>query len=370
MVGFGIYWKINFMKTKTKDNKVIVFVGLLVAAFVLFNFVGADEDALNYFQDRDGDGLSDTEEKALGTDWQNEDTDGDGYTDGVEVSSGFNPLIPAPGDRFAESEGVRGVEVKGIKKERKNLTQEFIEKLKNRKSVALDTFQEVSGETGLVTDLTEIQKLKNTSLTKEDIDNLTQETLAGSDIDEEIGIIEEGKFKILPKVVAKSTKKKNKAIKKELEEYLAVTGFVMVNSLPFKVDENSDFNEKLDKFMRSIGDDIVTGSRMETKNSKNNLGKAFGELMEVEVPYVVKDVHIRSLSLIKYLLAQDESVVFSKDDPIAMGLMIGRLQSVMNKMQDAQDELDGILLKYDVGIATQSQNDAEQTQNDAENEEE
>jgi hypothetical protein len=338
------------MKINTKDNRLVVFVGLLLAAFVLFHFAGADDNTMNYFQDRDGDGLSDEEEKALGTDWQNEDTDGDGYTDGVELAGGFDPLIPAPGDRFSEKNNLNKTEVKGIKKERKNLTQEFIQKLKNRKSVALDTFKVASSETGIVTDLTEIQKLKNTSLTKEDIESLTQETLSDTNTDTEINLIEEDKLKILPKVVAKSDRKKKKAIKKELEEYLAVTGFIMVNSLPFKVGEDSDFNEKLDKFMLNIGDDIVTGNKMETKNSKNNLRKAFGELMKVESPYVIKDIHIRALSLMKYLLEQDETVVFSKDDPIAMGLMIGRLQSIMNEMQDIQDSLDEILLKYNVGI--------------------
>ncbi len=338
------------MKINIKDNRFVVFMGLLVAAFVLFNFAGAEDNSLSYFQDRDGDGLSDTEEKALGTDWQNADTDGDGYTDGVEISGGFNPLIPAPNDKFSEKENLQMVEVKGSKKERKNLTQEFIEKLKSRKGTAINTFQEVSSGTGLVTDLTDIQKLKNTSLTQEDIESLTQETLAGAEVEDEIVLIEENKFKILPKIVAKSDKKKKKAIKKELEEYLAVTGFIMVNSLPFEVDEDSDFNEKLDKFMMSIGDDIVTGSRMETKNSKNNLKKAFEELMEIEVPYVVKDTHIKGLSLMKYLLEQDEAIVFSKEDPIAMGLMIGKLQSVINEMQDTQSELDGILLKYNVGM--------------------
>jgi hypothetical protein len=337
------------MKTNIKSNKFIIFMGLLSVAFILFNFVGADEGVMSYFQDRDGDGLSDTEEKALGTDWQNEDTDGDGYTDGVEVRGGFNPLIPAPGDRFTEEEKALVLETKGIKKERRNLTQEFIEKLKSRKGVAINTFQEASGETGLVTNLTDIQKLKNTSLTQEDIDELTKETLEGVEVNDEVKLIEESEFKILPKVTAKSDKKKKATIKKEIEEYLAVTGFIMVNSLPFAVDENTDFNEKLDKFMTGVGEDIVTGSETETKNSKSKLRKSFEELKDVEVPFVLKDVHIRAVSLIKYLLEQDESVVFNKNDPIAMGLMIGKLQSVMNQMQDTQDDLDGILLKYEVG---------------------
>ncbi len=42
--------------------------------------------------DNDNDGLSDIQEKALGTDSLNKDTDGDGVSDGEEVLSGTNPL--------------------------------------------------------------------------------------------------------------------------------------------------------------------------------------------------------------------------------------------------------------------------------------
>lgn len=43
--------------------------------------------------DSDHDGLSDELELKLGTDPQNPDTDGDGYTDGEEVANGYNPLV-------------------------------------------------------------------------------------------------------------------------------------------------------------------------------------------------------------------------------------------------------------------------------------
>lgn len=42
--------------------------------------------------DSDGDGLTDDEEKALGTDPTNYDTDGDGLGDGVEIKAGLDPL--------------------------------------------------------------------------------------------------------------------------------------------------------------------------------------------------------------------------------------------------------------------------------------
>ena len=44
--------------------------------------------------DTDGDGLTNTEETALGTDWTNFDTDGDGVNDGDEVREGTDPLLP------------------------------------------------------------------------------------------------------------------------------------------------------------------------------------------------------------------------------------------------------------------------------------
>lgn len=43
-------------------------------------------------QDRDGDGLRDSEEAFYGTDPATGDTDGDGYADGLEVHEGYNPL--------------------------------------------------------------------------------------------------------------------------------------------------------------------------------------------------------------------------------------------------------------------------------------
>ncbi len=53
--------------------------------------------------DADGDGLSDKEEKDLGTDQNNRDTDGDGLSDSLEVRSGTDPLnADTDGDGVAD----------------------------------------------------------------------------------------------------------------------------------------------------------------------------------------------------------------------------------------------------------------------------
>ncbi|MCI0410484.1 MAG: thrombospondin type 3 repeat-containing protein, partial [Acidobacteria bacterium] len=55
--------------------------------YALGNTTGASDDP-------DGDGLTNAEERALGTDPYNKDTNGDGITDGAAVASGKSPTNP------------------------------------------------------------------------------------------------------------------------------------------------------------------------------------------------------------------------------------------------------------------------------------
>lgn len=52
----------------------------------------AEQIAVDPNMDTDSDGLSDIKETELGTNINNPDSDGDGYTDGVEFTKGYNPL--------------------------------------------------------------------------------------------------------------------------------------------------------------------------------------------------------------------------------------------------------------------------------------
>ena len=50
--------------------------------------------------DTDNDGFPDPDEREFGTDPFNPGTDGDGFSDGEEIENGFNPLIPSPDDKL------------------------------------------------------------------------------------------------------------------------------------------------------------------------------------------------------------------------------------------------------------------------------
>ncbi|MBI2473917.1 hypothetical protein HYV70_05195 [Candidatus Uhrbacteria bacterium] len=76
----------------------VVYCREIVDEYLALSCVDAVEDLLAVQmvdegeRDSDQDGLTDSQEQTYGSDPQNPDTDGDGYLDGAEVSSGYNPI--------------------------------------------------------------------------------------------------------------------------------------------------------------------------------------------------------------------------------------------------------------------------------------
>jgi hypothetical protein len=97
--------QINFLKIDfTTIRRIFTVKNLIISnasARPKLNFVGSKDRIGRAIPDTDGDGLSDEEEKALGTNPFSIDTDGDGFNDLLEVrlaSSGFDPLDPSDAD--------------------------------------------------------------------------------------------------------------------------------------------------------------------------------------------------------------------------------------------------------------------------------
>ncbi len=73
--------------------------------------------------DPDNDGLKNWEEDTYRTDPRNPDTDGDGYLDGEETASGYDPTIPAPND------ALEGTDASAPRPLPKNLTTQLAQLL-------------------------------------------------------------------------------------------------------------------------------------------------------------------------------------------------------------------------------------------------
>ena len=106
--------KINFVIAAS-----ILLSGILIGGFLVLQSKKSSADVsqqlINFFtggsssrdsknKDSDHDGLTDWQETEIyRTDPFNPDTDGDGYLDGEEVTSGYDPSKPAPNDKLADT---------------------------------------------------------------------------------------------------------------------------------------------------------------------------------------------------------------------------------------------------------------------------
>jgi hypothetical protein len=79
----------------------MVFIVITLALISYYSYQAHEENAANRSVtpdseiDSDGDGLTDEEERQIGTDPFDPDTDGDGFSDGEEVQNNHDPLRPA-----------------------------------------------------------------------------------------------------------------------------------------------------------------------------------------------------------------------------------------------------------------------------------
>lgn len=99
------------MGTKIKLFFIFLAVLAVVSVFSFFDVVGGVRSALlsdpiralpPVDNDTDDDGLLNTDESYWNTDFQNPDSDGDGFIDGEEVTSRHDPTIAGPNDKLSD----------------------------------------------------------------------------------------------------------------------------------------------------------------------------------------------------------------------------------------------------------------------------
>ncbi len=370
--------KIEIKNFPRKKTVVLLFLLLFTSFFWGSGFSWADEDGLNYFQDKDGDGLTDQEELALGTDPEKSDTDGDGYSDKVEIESGYDPLVAAPGDRLIE---ISSEEVEVAGESDVNLTDVFLEKVqKNESSLFQDLDQEtltdLSDEKGgmneeISSGLGELDQMGGQMMDVGQMEGLLSQTFSGAGIEEEFPEIKEEDLNILPKVKEENEKKKKKIEKKQIEEYLATLGFVMLTNAPFEAGNEQEFLGQLNFLIGGFQADIGQGNSKRMQEYKKRGEEVLDSMYELETPYVLKDTHQEVVQLVQYLINQNEKALFDQEDPIKMGLYLGKIQVSLERLAALNGEIQEVLKEYEIkeiGFSDE-EGDSEQFEEEAEEEE-
>ncbi len=324
--------------TKNKNNIVnnkytynvfafIVFALLVITALTVFTF--ADDTKLTLFEDFDRDGLSNKEEQTLGTDIKNPDTDGDGYSDGVEVESGYNPLIPAPGDRIIKER--KPITISPIQSQTKNITKKISE--------------------DVVSYLADAQEAGDTDIDSKDFSEVISKAIDNEVSFKNIDPIDLSQITIKKQDYADLSKRERKErLREDATEYITAISYIFESNFP-----NGFFNQPVDSLKTEILENLSTFSQSLNKTSffeemAKNSTKAENQLIEVEVPEDMLEIHTEGLYLLRYAINLYKSGDYKKasTDITPMIATLAQMQGIVTLGIQFQDKIQTKLKEYNI----------------------
>jgi hypothetical protein len=316
------------MKIKKIKTTLIIFSGLVILSFAFFSVAQENSSSdKNIFQDSDQDGLTNEEETAYGTDPYNPDTDGDGYSDGIEIQSGYDPLKKAPGDKIVTDNGTASVAGTSMEKN----------DAENKNDENLTT--EISSK---VTDLINQSQTENKDIKIEDLDSIVDEISVKEITFEDLPKIDKDTIKILDqKYSGLSEKAKKEKEKEDATKYLTAIGYILATNSPQSIQTEED----IQKTYSTISDNITmfssdTSSIPEYFTNLSEKGaSALEQIKDVEVPELMIDYHIKGMQLANYAISLKEEADKKTSDPVAMFFSISKANNLLTLTESLANEI-------------------------------
>jgi hypothetical protein len=303
-----------------------VFFSLLVFGTAFFVFADDDTNGKNIFQDSDQDGLSNDEEKLYGTDASNRDSDGDGYSDGVEIESGYDPLKMAPGDKIMQEKEAPITSVSDSMK--KNLTEQVSQEL----ATAIKTSSEDGSPLSAEDMNASMQKI---------IESSSQEIVL-PDVD-----IKEIKIKKAPSK-SLSDKKRKEQEREDILEYLTVMSYLMANNSP------KDFRteNEMSSILTSVSTESFMSLSLGNMSPLNDVATKGESILkaakDIEVPEAMLETHIKALKISKYAVQLKPELAPNPSDPLGQIAALSRLQGLVGVASSFSQELSSKIAKYSI----------------------
>lgn len=332
----------SFNSLTTGQFRLSAFVFLSLLFMGAGFFVFADNGSgMNAFQDTDGDGLSNAEEKLYGTDPYNPDTDGDGYSDGVEVHSGYDPLKKAPNDRITPLKRLpsNGSVATGTGADsRVNMTEKMSQEVATLISGS-NSKTNADGTTG------------SGEITMDQVDQVIQKVTGDSSVvgDVQLPEVDVNSIKIKQTSYEKlSDAKRKEKEKQDIVEYLTVVNYILVSHSPTEVHSADDLQKAAENLSQQS---LVAISSMDMSyfsELASRGDKVLTELQDVEVPKVMLDTHIKALRLAKYAVEMKDSFSSSANDPVRQITDLSKLQAFLVVSNDFYTEVQSKLTEYGI----------------------
>lgn len=298
-----------------------LFFGLLAFSAAFFVFAEDTLSGKNIFEDSDQDGLSNEEEGLYRTDPFDKDTDGDGYSDGVEVESGYDPKKRAPGDKIIvsrkENESVRTAGAAG-QDGGENMTEQVSQEIASILRNA-DGSEDVS---------------------LDQVNESVQKVLSGAV--EEVKLPEVDMKEIKVKKAPKG-KNRDEREREDALEYLTVMAYLLANNSPKAFQTQDD----LSGLLSSLSEDSISalaGGNMQYIDQLAEKGeKILEETKAIEVPEAMLDTHVKALKMAKYAAQLKGELKPNQDDPLGQIATLSKAQGFIGAALSFSEEIQGKL---------------------------
>lgn len=319
------------MKLKNINRSILVLASLIFLSFAVFVLAqNISEGTENVFADYDQDGLTNGEEKAFGTDPQNPDTDGDGYGDGAEVRSGYNPTIPAPGDKIISSEvaGEYDEKNEGSKIQESNLTKQVAEEISQVISESDPEQQQLSMEN-----------------IQEKIDSIVSQ----QDYQSDIPLITIDDIKIQEQNYGKYSKEEAQEKRKDdFVDYLIAIYYILSSNSPQPITSASDLGNVVNNFSQTVISAVSLGNTSSLDELAKSGEKILEQMKEMEVPEDLVEIHLQALNFAQYASLMENDLNAKKDDPLGDIARLSKIQSFMGAISNFSLQVEAKFLEYDI----------------------
>lgn len=332
--------------TKRLQLPLLVFSILAFASFGFFSIASENFSGKNIFQDADQDGLTNEEEQLYGTDPQKADTDGDGYSDGAEVRSGYDPLKPSPGDKIVPT------------------TKETTQASQTTTSLTASSLGEPSGRGGSNEDnlteqvsqqIADILKdssgdTTDTSATVQTMQENIQSLLDGKNIGStSLPEIDENDIKIKKQNYSDLSEEERKAkIKQDTLEYVTKVSYILASNAPEVLSAPEDMEKIATSMMTNALTSIESGNSQYLQDLAEKGDQVLLELHNIEVPENMLSSHKKALQLFQYASALPKELKSFDTDPLSNLVVLSKMQSFLGILSSFVKEIDSTL--KDIGI--------------------
>lgn len=300
-------------------------VCLVILSFSFYVTAQENSDSQNIFLDSDQDGLTDEEEKMYGTDPKNRDTDADSYSDGAEVKAGYDPKIPAPGDRLADfkNQENNSSDEAGTAPAGENLTAAISQKIAD-----------------LPTD---------TEISIDDIQTMIDESLTQHDISEEIPEVSIDDIKIKEQNYGKYSDEEAKKRKKEdFADYISAIFYIFASNSPEPITSATDASSAMINTFQNILFAISLRNSESLEDISRSGERILEQLNEVEVPEDLVDFHIKALQYAMYAQGLKSSIKSDPTDPLSDIANLSKIQAFIQSVLSFSGDVEAKLDEYDV----------------------